>query len=114
MADCRTDPPSIDTPDCHPSSSWRSLTDEARTNLCAALCRNIQTYKRILYRAVNLDLEQVRKSIEEVVEACPEETFGVRECGEGRGDLEWPKVFGNSSTEGWDVFDGLRVSGVVG
>lgn len=81
------------------STSWRSLSKEERNNLCVALCRDIQAYKVILHRAVNLNQTEVQRSIEEVVEACPSETYEMRECEEKIYIIDWPKVFGNMTRE---------------
>lgn len=50
------------------------------TNLCRALCPEIQIYKRILYEGRNLDAAQVRTSIDEVLAICPAETVAIRTC----------------------------------
>uniref|UniRef100_A0A7S0FPL5 Uncharacterized protein n=1 Tax=Minutocellus polymorphus TaxID=265543 RepID=A0A7S0FPL5_9STRA len=49
-------------------------------NLCKAMCHEMQTYKAMLQRAVNLNDEDVRESVEELREICPEETVEIREC----------------------------------
>jgi hypothetical protein len=49
----------------------RYLSDRARTLLCAALCDEIQVYKRILRRAVNLRESDVQESLAELRETCP-------------------------------------------
>jgi hypothetical protein len=42
-------------------------------NLCRALCEEIQVYKEFLLRAVNLQPEDLRVSMDELREQCPEE-----------------------------------------
>lgn len=49
-------------------------------NLCKAMCHEFQTYKMMLKRAVNLNDDDVKESIEEVRKICPGETFEIREC----------------------------------
>lgn len=49
-------------------------------NLCKAMCHEIQTYKAMLRRAENLNDDDVRESVEELRETCPEETVDIREC----------------------------------
>lgn len=49
-------------------------------NLCTAMCHEFQTYKMMLKRAVNLNDEDMKESIEEVRQICPGETFEMREC----------------------------------
>ena len=49
-------------------------------NLCKAMCHEMQTYKAMLQRAVNLNDDDVRESVEELKEMCPEETVEIREC----------------------------------
>ena len=52
------------------------------TNLCHALCDEIQVYKKILFNAHNLNRTQIDLSINEVREMCPDETIEVRQCEE--------------------------------
>jgi len=47
------------------------LSEVARRNLCAGLCREIQIYKRILYRAENLSPEDLAVSLAELAQNCP-------------------------------------------
>ena len=56
------------------------LSNEGRKALCAALCLDIQAYKRLLYRAQNLEMNEVMRSLDELRLTCPEETYTVREC----------------------------------
>ena len=47
------------------------LSELARHNLCAGLCREIQIYKRILRRAENLSPDDWAESLKELEESCP-------------------------------------------
>ena len=49
------------------------LTAEARVLLCEALCTEIQHYKRILQKAINLSREDKAVSMEELSQTCPRE-----------------------------------------
>lgn len=61
--------------------SNHSTTDQGTLNLCRALCDEIQMYKRLLLRSVNLKPEDLKQSIEELQQTCPEETdIDPREC----------------------------------
>jgi hypothetical protein len=51
----------------------RHLSPLARELVCEALCDEIQVYKRILRRAVNLAKADVRESLDELRRACPRE-----------------------------------------
>jgi hypothetical protein len=51
----------------------RHLSPLARELLCEALCDEIQVYKRILRRAVNLGAADVRESLDELRRTCPRE-----------------------------------------
>mmetsp|Transcript_34214 Transcript_34214/g.102381 ORF Transcript_34214/g.102381 Transcript_34214/m.102381 type:complete len:191 (-) Transcript_34214:166-738(-) len=72
--------PGADTPrndastKVHLPVSNRTVSDEGMRNLCRALCEEIQVYKKLLARAVNLREEDVRESMEELRTTCPEET----------------------------------------
>ena len=50
------------------------LSKEGRHNLCAALCEEIQAYKRFLYGARNLDVHDVLLSLKELRHSCPDES----------------------------------------
>jgi len=47
------------------------LTDDAKKLLCAHLCDEIQVYKELLRKAVNLRPEQVDQSMQELRKTCP-------------------------------------------
>ena len=55
-----------------------SIPKEAYVNACRVLCREIQSYKRFLYRAENLDDSMVEDSMIELREYCPNEGLSVR------------------------------------
>ena len=55
-----------------------SIPKEAYLNACRVLCREIQSYKRFLYRAENLDDSMVEDSMRELREYCPNEGVSVR------------------------------------
>jgi Sulfotransferase family len=56
------------------STRWRRiLTDEARSHLCRHLCDEIQVYKTVLHRAVNLNWTDVDESMAELRRSCPRE-----------------------------------------
>ena len=60
-----------------------SVTNEGIRNLCRALCREIQIYKRILDNAVNLNTDNIAVSMEELRQTCPREAdlTLIQECG---------------------------------
>mmetsp|Transcript_29163 Transcript_29163/g.61926 ORF Transcript_29163/g.61926 Transcript_29163/m.61926 type:complete len:437 (+) Transcript_29163:337-1647(+) len=49
------------------------LSESSRVALCHELCNEIQMYKSILERAVNLDKQQLQVSLDELKAKCPEE-----------------------------------------
>jgi hypothetical protein len=51
----------------------RNLTGEARARLCHHLCDEIQVYKSIVERAVNLQPRDVATSLTELRRSCPRE-----------------------------------------
>jgi len=61
----------------------RFLSSDAKLLLCAALCHEIQVYKSLLQRAINLTPEQVLQSLDELAENCPWEAQHPS-CSEGR------------------------------
>ncbi|KAG7360457.1 hypothetical protein IV203_035556 [Nitzschia inconspicua] len=54
------------------SAFWR--------NLCHAMCPEIQVYKQILNHGSNLDTEQMKASLQELRELCPDESDSTRNC----------------------------------
>ncbi|KAL7472059.1 hypothetical protein ACHAXS_012375 [Conticribra weissflogii] len=64
------------------------LSDESKVALCRALCNEIQVYKTILRKAVNLKVQDVESSImDELKEFCPTEALND-ECKD-----EMPDIF---------------------
>ena len=57
----------------------RTVSPKAQELLCRGLCEEIQVYKDILRRAMNLTPEQVQESLEELKVSCPEQTV-VETC----------------------------------
>ena len=58
-----------------------NTTDVGIQNLCRALCDEIQVYKQLLVRAINLEADDIDASMEELRQQCPEETDILpREC----------------------------------
>lgn len=57
----------------HKNEEDKYLSDESKLLLCQALCQEIQTYKEILNRSINLSEEQVQESLTELAEECPTE-----------------------------------------
>jgi len=53
------------------SDADKYLSDESRSLLCEALCSEIQVYKMLLRKAVNLDSAQVQMSQDELHASCP-------------------------------------------
>jgi hypothetical protein len=49
------------------------LSDRSRELLCEGLCQEIQTYKRILKTAVNLDEQDYQVSLAELMKTCPKQ-----------------------------------------
>jgi hypothetical protein len=49
------------------------LSDESRALICEKLCNEILVYRKILTVSVNLNIEQVHQSMEEVAMSCPNE-----------------------------------------
>lgn len=54
------------------------LSDKAMELLCGVLCLEIQYYKRILLKAVNINGTQYAETIAELQQMCPRETADVR------------------------------------
>ena len=55
------------------SASNKTLTNTAKDLLCFTLCTEIQVYKSLLYRAVNLNPAQIEESMQELRNQCPRE-----------------------------------------
>ena len=60
-------------------SSSSIISPDAGIVLCRVLCEDIQAYKRLLFRAENLNEEMVYDSIRDLQKHCPTETLQVRE-----------------------------------
>ena len=55
------------------SVSDKFLSPKAMENICRELCADIQVYKELLRKAVNLDKEDVKTSLDELEKSCPEQ-----------------------------------------
>mmetsp|Transcript_11573 Transcript_11573/g.21376 ORF Transcript_11573/g.21376 Transcript_11573/m.21376 type:complete len:100 (+) Transcript_11573:737-1036(+) len=55
-----------------------SVTDYR--NACQVLCTEIQSYKRLLFRAENFSPQMIYKSVKEIQMFCPEESFEIKKC----------------------------------
>jgi len=88
-------------------NSLSFLSDAGRENLCVALCRDIQVYKYILFHAENLNESQVRQSILEVMNVCPEESSTIHDCSPETDDIHWTNLFENSK---FDIKEYVDVS----
>lgn len=53
------------------ADSEKFLSDESRVEICRLLCNDIQVYKEILHRSVNLDEKQLALSMEDLRASCP-------------------------------------------
>ncbi|KAL7553226.1 hypothetical protein ACHAWF_016488 [Thalassiosira exigua] len=62
------------------------LSDSSKVALCEALCHEIQVYKDIIKRAVNLDQNAVSESMDELRQKCPKEAT-ENQCLGGRPDM---------------------------
>jgi hypothetical protein len=62
------------------------LSDESISTLCQALCNEIQVYKKILRRALNLSEDQLRVSLTELEAKCPNEAI-AEECTDAMPDI---------------------------
>jgi hypothetical protein len=51
------------------------LSKNSQRALCRALCNEIQIYKGLLHKALNLKVEQVKESLAELAASCPVETY---------------------------------------
>lgn len=72
------------------------LSDMGHKRLCVALCEDIQAYKRLLHLAMNLDEGDVRESLSEVIEHCPDETYDIKNCAPPV-DESWSKSLATST-----------------
>jgi RecB family exonuclease len=63
-------------PQKHASKKKRKdyyLSESSQKVICSALCQEIQVYKQILARAVNLNKDDYAESMQELQQHCPEE-----------------------------------------
>ena len=58
----------------------KTLSPHGRSNLCKALCDEIQIYKMLLHLAVNIDPVSEKQSLDELLLSCPNEGRHVRDC----------------------------------
>jgi hypothetical protein len=63
------------------------LSDESISILCHALCNEIQVYKKILRRALNMSQDQLRASLTELEATCPSEAAITEECSDAMPDI---------------------------
>jgi hypothetical protein len=56
-----------------PKYDEKYLSSDSRKLVCEQLCDEIQVYKGLLYRAVNLNASQVEQSMDELRKSCPRE-----------------------------------------
>jgi len=52
----------------------RTMSKEGINNICFVLCKEIKTYKKLLFKALNLNGEEREKSIQNIANICPLET----------------------------------------
>jgi hypothetical protein len=62
------------------------LSDESISILCHALCNEIQVYKKVLRQALNISQDQLRVSLIELKETCPDEAI-AKECSDVMPDI---------------------------
>ena len=53
----------------------RTISFQGRRNVCFWLCEEIQLYKRLLWRGINLSEGDREVSLERINDTCPEETL---------------------------------------
>jgi hypothetical protein len=63
------------------------LSDESISILCHTLCNEIQVYKKILRRALNMSQDQLRASLTELEATCPSEAAITEECSDAMPDI---------------------------
>ena len=57
-----------------------TLSYAGRSNLCRALCNEIQIYKELLHLAINIDRDGENESLDELIATCPDESREIRDC----------------------------------
>jgi len=60
------------------TDSYDEIPREGYVNACRVLCAEIQSYKRFLYRARNLNDAMVADSLRELQETCPDKGIEIR------------------------------------
>jgi hypothetical protein len=60
-------------------SKTGSITSTAYRILCQLLCKDIQSYKRFLFRAENLNKEMILDSMQDLFKYCPTEGLAINE-----------------------------------
>lgn len=58
----------------------KTLSYAGRSNLCRALCNEIQIYKGLLQLAINIDRDGENESLDELIATCPDESREIRDC----------------------------------
>ena len=58
----------------------KTLSNAARSNICRALCEEIQIYKQMLRLAVNINADEEQISLNELLGSCPRESREIRDC----------------------------------
>ena len=58
----------------------KTLSYVGRSNLCKALCEEIQIYKMLLHLAVNIDPVSEKQSLNELLHSCPNESRQIKDC----------------------------------
>merc|ERR1712154_380102 len=57
----------------------RTISKEGIKNICRVLCTEIQLYKQLIWRGVNLDIEDKKLSLKALENTCPVQT-SIDEC----------------------------------
>ena len=58
----------------------KTLSYAGRSNLCRALCNEIQIYKDLLHLAINIDRDGENESLDELIATYPDESREIRDC----------------------------------
>ena len=59
------------------NNKLKYLSEESRRLICAKLCNEIESYKKILRLSINLIKKQVQESIDEFMDSCPIEALAT-------------------------------------
>lgn len=92
-----------------------SLSEELQSLICNMLCNEIQSYKQILNKSINLSGDQVAQSVEELIASCPTEATSTK-CNKPRPDITnklkkgrgYGKRTSTDSRRGWQVLDFMK------